>query len=232
MTKVKEVSSLTIVQEYSVWSLYFSLCIALFWYVYSQQIGPVPEVTELTLFETYAYTFPSPISRWFDVLIPLIWGPMFGLIFVNQKMKQKFIAVIYFREYRSFWMFYSLMFFISVWLVPIELLENTAIILFSGVVFFVAYLYILPFMMINTAWLRLRGQTVSASIMFLFGTLSIALRIGIVPALFILGSLFSICFPIFYFSNKYANKRDKLKREARDAKQLQEHAKKMGVTNG
>ena len=76
------------------WSLNVAALIGLFWLVWSQIVGPVPKITGITLIDTYQYTFDTPISRWWDVAIGLIWGAMFGIFYANKKVVSKILPIL------------------------------------------------------------------------------------------------------------------------------------------
>mgnify|MGYP001578771337 CR=1 FL=1 len=207
MTKVQEVSSLTMVQKYSLWSVFFSLCVAAFIYVASQKIGSVPEVTGFTFFETYTYTFQTPISQWWNVLIPLIWGPMFGIIFANKKVGQKYSHVIVLGEYRIFWYWFSMLSFFISFALPAILADKVVInasmlmslITIFSILFFIANITLIPilFRIYDYSEPTYRDLTMSALIVSLNGTLGLAIKVGIIYGLV---ALCCVAFTILIFT--------------------------------
>lgn len=70
------------------WLIVTATVIALFWTIWYLATGSVPTVTSLKMTETWTINLGFGISRWWDILIGLIWSIIIILIFTSEKIQK------------------------------------------------------------------------------------------------------------------------------------------------
>jgi len=76
------------------------LVVLLFWIIYSLVIGPVPAISEITLFRLHFHLpFGLSISRWWDIILGIFIGSLLSQLYLSikavkdeRKEKQKIVA--------------------------------------------------------------------------------------------------------------------------------------------
>ena len=62
--------------------------IACFWFTWYLTAGQVPVATSLRMGPGWTLRLPFTISRWWDILIGLIWFPIFITLLTNEKIQE------------------------------------------------------------------------------------------------------------------------------------------------